>query len=351
MPNDLIIDFAQHRFGTDNGLPSGAVNRAAMPDWMRSEAEEGARIQIDSNDLIRVEGDVPADKGPMPVGDGITIDVLAYYLPFHFYRTTWGVYIYVGGVWALARRLAPQKKVLDSNVLQCAYNLLLQHELLHFCAEYAASKIEVITQKARYKTYFGNKDASLHEESLANARALRSIPRYGSFFSEAAAWMRTQGAGYCDFEEWLPARFIAGERWASVLMTGPAPVANRVLNPMPRGASACAWHPAEFLFRYAAERCVPIYIILDPSVPLVQIAKPFPKYRGLQIFVCTNDHKPPHIHINCPPGTPYTHYQWPDLTPLPGYRSLSAADEKNLQKYAGKFGSDIKRKIMAISWK
>jgi len=220
----------------------------------------------------------------------------------------------------------------------------------------AASKIEVVTVKACYATYFGNKEASLHEEALANARALRSIILRHSFFSDlvdkADRWMRTQCAGYCDFYKWLPPCFINGERRTYAFMTWPATGINPITpSPMPSGESAYASHPAEFLFRHAAERRVPIYIILDPSVPLVQIAKPFPKDFGLQIFVHTNDHKPPHIHIECPPGTPYTRYQWPELTPLRGDSSLRAADEKNLREYVNKFSSDIKRKVEGIPWK
>lgn len=164
--------------------------------------------------------------------------------------------------------------------------------------------------------------------------------------------MRKQGPGYRDFEEWIPPRFIAGERRASAFMTVPAAAANHLTCiPAPGDASAYTWHPAEFLFRHAAERHVPIYIILDPSIPFVQVAKPFPKNFGLQIFVHTNEHKPPHIHIDCPPGTPYTKYQWPELTPLPGQHSLRTADENNLHEYINKFRSGIERQIVKTPWK
>ena len=123
------------------------------------------------------------------------------------------------------------------------------------------------------------------------------------------------------------------------------------MSPMPVSASSYAWHPADFLFRHAAERAIPVYIVLDLSVPWVRIAKPFPKGFGLRVEVHCNDHKPPHIHIECPPGTPRTRYQWPELRPLRGDRSLRAAEEKRLRKYLAVHGPAIGHKITSIPWK
>ena len=109
--------------------------------------------------------------------------------------------------------------------------------------------------------------------------------------------MGAQGPGYCDFSKWLPPRFTNGERHVSVSMTKTAAVINFLTG---------VQHPAEFLFRNASGRPVPVYIVLDLSVPWVRVAKPFPKAFGLQAFVYSNDHRPPHIHIECPPGTPRT---------------------------------------------
>jgi hypothetical protein len=353
MPSDTIVEFAQRRFGTDAGLPTDAAGRPRVPDWLSGAAGE-ATVPAKGDDPIRVEGRVATPHEPEPTVDGTTAEALAFYLPFHFYRTAWGIYIRAAGVWALARRLALPRKLPDLSVLACAYNLLLEHERLHFCAEYAASRIEVVTAQACYDAYFKDKDANLHEEALANARALRGLRRRtpSKLVQAAEAWMATQGPGYCDFNEWLPPRFTDGERRAAVLMTSVAALTNRLdLSPMPASASSYAWHPADFLFRHAAERLIPVYIVLDLSVPWVRIAKPFPKGFGLQVYVYSNDHKPPHIHIERPPGTPRTRYQWPELTTLRGDRPLRASEKKHLDQYLAVHRHAIDRKITSIPWK
>jgi hypothetical protein len=344
MPNDPIVEFAQGRFGTDTGLPADAVARARPPDWLPGDVAEAA-VLVEADNPITVEGRVPTPHEPPPTGDGTTAEALAYYLPFHFYRTAWGIYIRGAGVWALARRLALPEKLLDVNILACAYNLLLDHERFHFIAEYAASRVEVVTAQVCYETYFKDNAAALHEEALANAHAYRSLRRHASpkVVQATSAWMDTQGPGYCDFSKWLPPRFTDGERHASVSMTKLAAVNNML---------TVAQHPADFLFRNTSTRPVLVYIVLDLSVPWVRVAKPFPKAFGLQVFVYSNDHKPHHIHIECPPGIPRTRYRWPDLTPLArGDHPLRANEEKRLRQYVKVHGSAIKSKIEAIPWK
>jgi hypothetical protein len=154
--------------------------------------------------------------------------------------------------------------------------------------------------------------------------------------------MATQSPGYCDFSKWLPPRFNDGERQAAALMT----VESFVLNGL-----TVAQHPAEFLFRNASSHPVPVYIILDLAVPWLRVVKPFPKDFGLQVYVYSNDHKPPHIHIECPPGTRRTRYQWPELTPLPRDPRLGTSEEKRLREYVHLYGRGIGRKVTAISWK
>lgn len=343
MPSDPIVEFAQSRFSTDAGVPADAVGRAPLPDWMAGAVGE-ARVPVEADNSITVEGRVPMPHEPQPTGDGTTAEVLAYYLPFHFYRTAWGIYIRGVGVWALARRLALPKKLPDANALAHAYELLVDHERLHFFAEYAASRVEVVTANACYDAYFKYGDAALHEEALANAHALRGLRRRASskLVQAASDWMATQGPGYCDFNKWLPPNFTDGKRRAAALATVKAACVNRLTG---------AQHPAEFLFQNASSRPVPVYIVLDLSVPWVRVAKPFPKDFGLQVYVHSNDHKPPHIHIDCPPGTPRTRYQWPQLTPLRGDRPLGANEEERLRQYVAVYGPAIRRKITAIPWK
>jgi len=369
MATDPIVEFAQFRFGTDAGLPADAVARAPLPDWMAvpvgkaappaegveeaaatGEAVPAVAVPVDVDNPIIVEGRVVVRDQPGPAADGITGDVLAYYLPFHYYRTAWGIYIRAAGLWALARRLALPRKVPNANFVSCAYSLLLDHERLHFFAEYAASRVELITAVAHYDPYFKRREGVLHEEALANAYALRRLRRSASprLVRAAADWMATQGRGYCDFRKWLPPNFAGGERTAACFITIDQAV---MLGMVCVACNTSAPYPAEFLFRNLARRQVPTYVVLDHSIRWIRVVKPFPKDFGLQVHVHANDHKPPHIHVECPPGTPYSRYQWPDLNPLRGDPRLGARDEKRLEQYVALHGAAIGRKIAAIPWK
>jgi hypothetical protein len=108
---------------------------------------------------------------------------------------------------SLCRRNYPTR-----TFLVLAYNLLLDHERVHFFAEYASSRVEVVTAAPCYDAYFKRQDAALHEEGLANAYVVRSLRRRASekLVNAASAWMATQGPGYCDFSKWLPPRFNEG---------------------------------------------------------------------------------------------------------------------------------------------
>src|SRR6266567_1085529 len=188
MANDQVIAFAQRRFGTDSQSPENTGNRGGLPGWLdsgvlaqvaeqvRGSTQSSSRNSPD-HDRLRAEvlvardEDEPRTEGQVsrrasgPAADGTTADTFAFYLPFHFYRTTWGIYVRTSGIWSLAKRFGEAMRSLDATVLTSAYILLLEHERLHFLAEYAASRIEVVTGEARYVTYFGVADAGRHEEA------------------------------------------------------------------------------------------------------------------------------------------------------------------------------------------
>src|SRR5207253_2276166 len=102
-------------------------------------------------DEVTMEGEIPSDMEPDPAPDGSTPDSFAFYLPFHFYKNTWGIYIRSSGLWALSRRIAANR--IDKTVIMGAYRVLFEHERFHFIAEYAASRIEVITAQSSYREY------------------------------------------------------------------------------------------------------------------------------------------------------------------------------------------------------
>jgi len=328
---DPVIQFAQERFGAE--ADAGPV----LPNWLVGRVEEAIPFE---GDEVSIDGDASSDAEPQPASDGITPDNLAFYLPFHFYQKSWGIYIRASGVWALARRIAAG--AVDLERLMNAYRVLFEHERFHFIAEYAASRIEVVTAKSSYREYSSEQCAAKHEEALANAWALCRLRRRApSVVGAISNWMRGQPPGYRGFEKWMPPRFVAGERQAAVFMARHEAALNRLLGQD---------HPAEFLFRGSPNRLIPIYWVFDVPPAWIRLVKPFPKYLGVRVLVHSNDHKPPHIHIQAPPGRDRTRYRWPELTPLDGDPTLRSKDRKNLDCYIAAYGKDIDDRIKRIAW-
>jgi hypothetical protein len=90
-PEDL------HRSSDDQGpieISSG-WERPGVPDWLNNPVP-GEQISIDDIPTIEEEGipsqDLADEQENTSVGEAFpTFDVWAFYLPFHFYRNTWGV--------------------------------------------------------------------------------------------------------------------------------------------------------------------------------------------------------------------------------------------------------------------
>ncbi len=209
---------------------------------------------------------------------------------------------------------------------------VLDHERLHFQAEVACSRAEVIAGYRLYDTYFSDGFAAAHEEALANASAFRPLKKAKSPIpSRVTTWMKHQGPGYCDFDRWdSPARFAAGCRLASQhMLKGFRSVSSR--------------QPAEFVFDSIRFK-PPIYLVLDVS--LAKILKAFPKKDGMRVLVHTRDHPPPHIHIEAPRCE--TRYIWPELRPLEGDPELSSRERGILDSYLERLGSEIDAKVRSV---
>ena len=163
--------------------------------------------------------------------------------------------------------------------------------------------------------------------------------------------MTTQPPGYCDFSKWLPPAFTKGQRELvdNIRVIALAECTMSLCDsPLPRPVIVNL--ATEFLFRGAPTRRVPVYIVLDQSVPWVRVARPFPKQFGLQVLVHYNDHNPPHIHIECPPGTDRCRYKWPELTPYGKDSPLRGKNEELLRKYVEVHGRDIAKKVQDTPW-
>jgi hypothetical protein len=133
--------------------------------------------------------------------------------------------------------------------------------------------------------------------------------------------MKKQGVGYRDFDNWIrPLSFHQGTLRAATFMTEPVPPAGTILG------------PGDFLFHSINRYSVLPVRVNDLSHGPVGLLRSFPKHSDIQLFTHSNDHPLPHVHIQCPPGTRETRYQWPELSPLKGDHSLSKAGERRLRQ-------------------
>ncbi len=325
-----VIDFAQSKFGNNNGVPSLPEGRPPLPPWLEGRIESAARIEEGDSPVIEGSPDGTTEQEEPREGASLE-ELFAYYLPFHFYQAGWGIYIRAYGIDGLARLLT-SRRPLTPGAVSFAFRLLLEHERLHFLAEVAAAKLEVALRQSSYKEYFPKVKAALHEEAVANAWALSSCKRGvdASLLQAASSWMKTQGPGYCDFREWQGSQLRIGYRRAAESMSNVVPslvvgqtsnttfmkVGDDVLTTMvarqpssvPPIPHTPGW-PGEFLFEERRRMHPPIYLVVDIPVPLLRVVRPFPKQFGLQVLVHTNDHKPPHIHINVLKGGRETRYE------------------------------------------
>ncbi len=347
------------------------IPRPTLPDWLKPG--EGTPLHADS--VFAIEGPTPIVQAGMPA----TVDVLAYYLPFHFYGEEWGIYLRASGVLSIASMLASRSKNgLTQDLLEVARGILLQHERFHFMAEVACARIELVPSLCKvYEGYFQDPYATTIEEALANAHAFRAVVRQQSegIRKEVKQWMLSQGAGYSDFVRCLgQSAFtkycriaveimqlcrIAVERMQLAdkrivisnggIRAGNAGMSFTGVQSGQRSVTRKGQRrtiPTEFLFAGLARSTAPTYVVLD--VAGVGVLKPFPKYAGVRMFVHSNDHPPPHVHVEIPPGREVTRLEWPGLKPLPGDAVLSGSQRKNVEEYVLKYRAQIDEKIQQV---
>ena len=354
MAIDDIVQYVQHEYPPESRLPDrhpGAddasvgpewpyddgINRWPVPDWL----QPGRGIPVAQDDIPAAQDDSPsslrspgADRGSLSTNP----HVLAYYLPFHFYRDTWGIYVLESGLIDVAAMLSRDGGSGSvSSSLPIAYEVLLQHERFHFYCEMACSRAEVVKLGPLYHSYFHHFRAVPLEEALANAHVFRTAFRGQTVGVRGAAksWMRSQGYGYSDFESWIRNdAFKQGERHLGRLMAPP-------------GTTPTIPRPTEFLYNGLSKRSfAPIYFV--PDVGVVTFLKPFPKYGGVRVVVHTNDHPPPHVHLQTSEGVDITRLGWPSREPLPDNLPLSRAQRKAVKSYIDKYGREIDERVRQV---
>lgn len=384
-----VVTFAQASFGRDAPPPDGRWH--TPPSWISIEAvaalrngtlapEEPADNQastvpevqiLDPRDTIGVDDETPDDRHDPSQSDSLQshshgTDALAYYLPFHFYRTAWGIYVRESGLKLLTRVLkGVDTSSPDSVWVRLAYEVLYQHEMFHHLCELVASLGEVAWLAETYQPYFSDKTAAESEEAMANAYVFRTgvNRRLRDARPRLKDWMNTQGAGYRDFARHTSSQaFQRGQHDISqrmFLATSDGPSWQRFVESKlgVDGRGISDW-PGQTLFDAVASQKPRIilrdrtYLVMDCSPPWLSVFKPFPGFNGVRVEVHTREHKPPHFHVFIPPDrrTYLTRYTWPELHPYNGDYQLSRRERHRLDEYLEKYGADIEKKIQRVPW-
>ncbi|MBS0558269.1 MAG: hypothetical protein JSR27_12760 [Proteobacteria bacterium] len=318
-----------HRQGNDERANSGRIGKPVLGF---PEAADGNRIL----------------DGITPVHGVQSTDALAFYLPFHFVKDNWGIYIRERGLLQLAaaiRSLAAQRgQALDPNLLlDFAYQVLWSHEVFHFKTEVACSRLTASCwlRAPLYDVFFRNVDAARDEEALANAYALMQVMNLQPYPDGSTArscvrrWFRGQGPGYCDF--------AAFER------AGHAPGKDRLVDRM--ALPLLSRRPAfrgRLLYREIAATHAPVYLIVDGG-GVVALRRSFSVWGPLRVWAYTNDHKPPHVHTGTGPGDAQSlRFEWPSRANMDG---ASARIERQFNTYADRYKNEITKKVNSIVWK
>jgi hypothetical protein len=347
-----LVEFAQEHFGALSKLPdvnSAPENlgpadgiklpsRPPVPTWIGQTGERD--LPLDGDHPWRIDGPIDPQQPP-PEVETWGADALAFWVPFHFYRERWGIYIRQSGVIYLASVLKGDRlKPGDEKYLDLAETLLLEHELCHATVEIACTRAELVARTSLYQQYFADSTASAHEEAISNAEAiLRTLELNDQVRARAEAWMRHQGPGYRDFWNWTESRKLS---------RGMDRVARFILKPLPPPQPKASGPSKAFLFHEARRYKIPAKRIVDLPQSHAAILRPFPKQFGIQVLVHSNDHPPPHIHIQMPPGGAETRYVWPDLLPMKNDQRLPTGGEKNLKRYLKEHGTEIAERLCRV---
>jgi len=122
------------------------------------------------------------------VDDGSTeqpsIEVLAFYLPFHLYPSKWGVYIYLEGIQKVVSTLqsfSSANNIPKREQLITAKDLLFYHEKYHHSIEVFVTRLETVLEKPCYKSDIRDRynkvwgSSRCYEETCANSYAREKV--------------------------------------------------------------------------------------------------------------------------------------------------------------------------------
>jgi hypothetical protein len=123
-------------------LPPNTWNRQPLPE----RVPEGNVVSLEEEPKIageESETDLGVDD-PLLDNRVPSFDVWAFYLPFHFYRNAWGIYILKSGLLKVTAGLLASRSFLPAQnwVLVLAWRVLLLHEMFHHLAELAVTRAQ-----------------------------------------------------------------------------------------------------------------------------------------------------------------------------------------------------------------
>ena len=216
----------------DRDAPINAVELGALrsepPDWLNGgDPNEPQWDEVDEIALPPSDTAIdPADVTNISMDP----DVHAFYMPFHFYRARWGIFIRAKSIVTLTAHLLKRNvlkgDVAEQSIARSVFRMLLEHETFHHLTEIAISRLELVAleympRDSLYARNFFSKKSIDLEEGMANAYALRQLGRSVDAMrytirSTAQAlisgFMEKQPAGYRDFEQYLQdAEFRTGQ--------------------------------------------------------------------------------------------------------------------------------------------
>lgn len=335
-------------------------DRQIPPNWFESRDPGHDELGVGDEVMPAISGEIdvpvptPQEEGEIAAGG---MEALAFYAPFHFYDHDWGIYIRDFGVAYIATRFLRRQTLTaaDNWVIECAYQFLLDHEYAHFQAEVAVSRYELLFfqrtmyLKHAYQHHFLDRYSSWLEESVANARAYQEVARrmpvrasvkqIDAFRSFLGKWMKTQPSGYRDYDQWSGRN---GQTRGRFEIT-------RHLH-----ESLAKWrHKLNVesgildLYRDATYSKVPITRIHDNRLNLGSV-RYFPKAHGLRVIVWSNDHPPPHIHVDFLNNSKPVRVVWPSLLPLRPDRQLTGGERRNLYKYLERHQASILERLRTV---
>jgi hypothetical protein len=178
----IDVERYEPQTGTDQWLSTAPINRS--PGFFSQDNSNRSPLETLIQALGRYPG-APILAKPEP-DIPIPPDAAAFYLPFHYFPQTWGIYLIVEMLEHEVQRLqtAAARNAIElapKEARDIVQTFLYSHEAFHHNVECFATRGEIVFRKPFYKAGFQKyyedhlKDEILSEEALANGYAYQKL--------------------------------------------------------------------------------------------------------------------------------------------------------------------------------